>query len=584
LQFLHAWLNRFFLKNIDDIETIYKISLTATNLKQQLFTLIIASFSILPAFAQNVGIGKTNPEFKLDIAGTTRTDSLILTSGSLLSNTATVDINNLTNTTTIQALNNASGWQSFQPTITGVLKRIRLKFATNNATRVFIVREGIGTGGNILYSGTINTTVPAGNPRIVETAELNIAVVKNNAYTFSIDNTIQGIFTNANSYPNGLTNFNPNIDFEFATIVFHTVPFVSRDSFNNIQIGNANSSFGLNGIAINDSIYISKHSIFTEKNTQISLRESDNANKEWKLEVNNKQMQITEDGVATPFVINPGADNNTLTLGNDTVYTKKLNAQSGVTSTSLKINGNATFNAVDEQIRIIETDNSNKEWKYEVNNGQMQITEDGVATPFVINPGADNNTLTISNDTIFTKKLVVQNGITSNSIKNSGEAIFRSGNDQIKIVETDNANKEWKLEVNNKKLQITEDGIATPIIINAGADDSTITISNDTISIKKIKIGVAGTTIASTKHGSLSIGAQNSPVSTKQVTLTFPNAFTSIPRLVATVQNEDASLNDEFMVTIKSITTTQAVFIIRRLDSVAFGWGQSPILNWWAVE
>jgi subtilisin-like proprotein convertase family protein len=278
-----------------------------------------------------------------------------------------------------------------------------------------------------------------------------------------------------------------------------------------------------------------------------------------------------------------------------TTRTDTLNVINNTTSKNLTIDSNANFqNQVNvrgnnSQLKIYETDNANKQWKYEVNNGNMMITEDGVATPFVLKPGTNNNVIVTSNDTVFVTKLTVantinSNNVTTNAISTNTAANLNGINSQLKIIETDNANKQWKCEVNNSNMMITEDGIATPFVLKAGTDNNVIVTTNDTVAIKKLQVGNNGTALAKMQNGTYSVGPGGVNANTKQVTLTFPTAFTSIPRVVATVQNELSTYNDEFMVTIKSISTTNVVFIVRRLDAVNAGWGQSPVINWWAFE
>ncbi len=71
----------------------------------------------------------------------------------------------------------------------------------------------------------------------------------------------------------------------------------------------------------------------------------------------------------------------------------------------------------------------------------------------------------------------------------TGNVLNVSGSDsQIRITENDNGNKQWKFDVNNGNFSITEDAVATPIVIKAGTDNNAIVTSNDTVTMKKIRL------------------------------------------------------------------------------------------------
>jgi Head domain of trimeric autotransporter adhesin len=66
----------------------------------------------------------------------------------------------------------------------------------------------------------------------------------------------------------------------------------------------------------------------------------------------------------------------------------------------------------------------------------------------------------------------------------------------------------------------------------------------------------------------------------KQVTIIFPTAFITTPKMIVTPRNEaGTNNNDVYAVTVRSISTTSAVINILRVDFAA-GWGQNLQLDW----
>jgi hypothetical protein len=152
-----------------------------------------------------------------------------------------------------------------------------------------------------------------------------------------------------------------------------------------------------------------------------------------------------------------------------------------------------------------------------------------------------------------------------------------------------NADYRFKTFVFAKKriLQLTNgqvNAINGAVILKENTTANTLVTTSDTVTVKKLQVGNTGTAISKIQNGSKAVGSLTGSFSTKIVTVAFPTAFASVPRIVATVQNELSSQNDEFMVTIKGVTTTEATFIVRRIDATGVGWGQNPQLNWWASE
>jgi hypothetical protein len=97
-----------------------------------------------------------------------------------------------------------------------------------------------------------------------------------------------------------------------------------------------------------------------------------------------------------------------------------------------------------------------------------------------------------------------------------------------------------------------------------------------------ITIGPAGAPLKSLRTGSILIGT-NSTVS-KIVTNTFASTFTTTPRILVSGQNDSTSLlSDIFAFGVRSITTSNVVLNVRRLDT-ATGWTQNLEVNYMAWE
>src|SRR5262249_30547309 len=100
-----------------------------------------------------------------------------------------------------------------------------------------------------------------------------------------------------------------------------------------------------------------------------------------------------------------------------------------------------------------------------------------------------------------------------------------------------------------------------------------------------IRVGnnaTTGTTIGAIQAGTATVGPNPNPVQEAQFTIVFPSAFVSTPpHVIVTARGIDAP--DVFAVSTRSVTTTQFVVNVFRLDS-ASGWGQNLQLDWFAWQ
>ncbi|HTD24372.1 MAG TPA: H-type lectin domain-containing protein [Terriglobales bacterium] len=99
-----------------------------------------------------------------------------------------------------------------------------------------------------------------------------------------------------------------------------------------------------------------------------------------------------------------------------------------------------------------------------------------------------------------------------------------------------------------------------------------------------VRVGNAtttGTTIGAIQAGTATLGT--SLTQEAQFTVTFPSTFASVPHVIVTARAADATVADVFAVSTRSISTTQFVINIIRLDMNA-GWGQNLQLDWFAWQ
>ncbi|MBK8632414.1 MAG: hypothetical protein IPN72_02155 [Saprospiraceae bacterium] len=457
-------------------------------------------------YSQNVGIGTTNPQSKLHVVGNTLLEGKMTATDTVFSNGSLEVLGEVSSDsmelhsvnynykalkigkTVIGGLdqtpqptsaaannNNDPAWQSFTAGYTAVLTNVELHFGILPDPLVLSIYNGEGLSGPPLTE-VLWTPLTTG---WVLSPSLNIPLTGNNIYTIAINKASGRWFKSVvNPYSGGRANSDVNHDFNFRT-------YMAAGNYQetaNITIDGDISTVG---------------------------------------NVSAASLQLTE-----------GASINKVLLS-DT-------------------QGNAHWGNLVNQNIAYWLLNSNNDI-YNVNTGNVGI---GTNTP--------------------NAKLHV------NTNDNAPFAVSGT-NSQVRIVESDNSNKQWKVEVQAGNFSVTENGVSVPLTIEAGAGDNALRITNNGITqVQKIKVGNDGSVFNNIQKGTFLIGPQVNPQPTLEVTRAFPTAFETIPRLNAICRNE-APYSNQFSVTIKSITTTDVTFIIRRLDN-AGGWGQQLLLDWWAFQ
>jgi hypothetical protein len=106
---------------------------------------------------------------------------------------------------------------------------------------------------------------------------------------------------------------------------------------------------------------------------------------------------------------------------------------------------------------------------------------------------------------------------------------------------------------------------------------------NGTTSTNGLQVG-NGSVFTKMQHGSVVVGSNGS--GEKQWTIFFPVAFASAtPHVFLTARNDAgcSSCTDAFSVSVRSVSTTAVTINIQRTDTNG-AWGQSLIVDWFAVE
>ncbi len=152
----------------------------------------------------------------------------------------------------------------------------------------------------------------------------------------------------------------------------------------------------------------------------------------------------------------------------------------------------------------------------------------------------------------------------------------------------DNANARLGIGINTptQKLEVAGTTKTTKLQVTSGAANGAVLTSDangnanweNKIKTNELQVG-AGTAMNGIQLGTFNAGAN--PSAFKIVTITFPVAFTAPPKVFASARNE-ATFNDTFSVTVRTVTATSVTLNIQRVD-LAGAWAQNLQIDWMAV-
>ena len=377
-------------------------------MKKLVYSILIIA-STISLFGQKVGIGIQNPDSTFHVLGNTlhngkvniqntselnkgltikkggKTNSLLLYNentnyealkigknivGSIeLSNQPSIAV-------TSSILSSGPAWQEFRPLTTKILTNIAFDFGgISNTSRTIRIYAGSGINGAILYEN--NNYKPLAGWSI--SPPINLPIVANQAYTIwlSADNWLKKPLNanEGNTYLPGKSSMGDH-DFRFRT-------FMINADENYRQV----TSFNING----DIKTVGKI-----KAASLKINENPGLNKVLISDATGNSTWQTNPPTV-PALWLPLQTNNIIALENIKINNPPTNARLSIAAdaNAFQVSGS------NSQLRIRESDNSDKEWGVSVNGGQLRISETSNATtPVIIEQNNQNNALVLKNDNI----------------------------------------------------------------------------------------------------------------------------------------------------------------------------------------
>jgi hypothetical protein len=159
--------------------------------------------------------------------------------------------------------------------------------------------------------------------------------------------------------------------------------------------------------------------------------------------------------------------------------------------------------------------------------------------------------------------------------KNSGSLSAGSGNVFI-------GNESGYNETLSNKLYIANTNTSTPLLKGTFPNTDLAINATDIYANGKLTIK-GGSAIGMTQAGTVTLGV-STQTGIKAVTLTFPKAFSSAPKISVTPKGANG-VSQTFGVTVRDITTTGCVIMVNQLSPTINGsWSQNLQADWIAWE
>jgi hypothetical protein len=157
-------------------------------------------------------------------------------------------------------------------------------------------------------------------------------------------------------------------------------------------------------------------------------------------------------------------------------------------------------------------------------------------------------------------------------------------NDTISVVENALNSNTRLFEIGNGQSNVRHNAMTVLASGNVGIGTTTPAVKLDIsgrTNTDQLQVGT-GTVLNNIQSGTYTAGT--SATTFKSVTITFPAAFASAPRVIASAHNDAAyNVNDTFTVTVRSVSATAVTLNIQRVD-VAAAWGQNLLIDWLAIQ
>jgi hypothetical protein len=216
---------------------------------------------------------------------------------------------------------------------------------------------------------------------------------------------------------------------------------------------------------------------------------------------------------------------------------------------------------------------------------------------FAIGNFNDSISTAIPNDTAAMNPMFIVGNGKSNIQRSNAMVVLFNGNAGLGV-----NNPSSKLEIRNgtlgfscasKKFELSYDSANNYFYIDEYGFGKRLAIKNGNVGIcttnpvatldvnGSAKIGNKGTVINNVQTGEFTAGSGGA-TGVNSYTINFPVAYTTIPKVNVTVKNGNNS--DMFLTTVKTVSTSQIIVNVYRIDILGGSWGTGVYIDWMAWE